>query len=367
MSDRTILLTGATGLLGRRLLARLLRSDPRLRVAVLVRNPPAWRAAAASSVARERARVHAVRGDLTLPGLWLDLRDRRSLENLGPRTVIHCAADTSFSQSLEHGRAVNRDGTRRLLELAGELGTVERFVHLSTAYVAGRRTGIIREEPYGPEVGWVNAYERSKYEAEEVVRAGVIPWTIVRPSTVVCDDLGGAVSQVNAVHRALRLFHAGLAPMMPGAEDTPVDLVTTEFVVEALARLAFEPGVEGRAFHLCAGDGTMALGELLDRARHVWARDPIWRSRGVERPALTDLGTYRLFERSVEETGDARLRAITRSLAHFVPQLALPKHFDTRAAEGLLGFAAPRVASFWDAAVVCLVSGGWTGRARRAG
>jgi hypothetical protein len=63
---------------------------------------------------------------------------------------------------------------------------------------------------------------------------------------------------------------------------------------------------------------------------------------------LTDLDTYRLFERSVEETGDPRLRRITRSFTHFVPQLALPKRFDTTRADTLPGGPAPTVASYWD-------------------
>src|SRR4029078_4149740 len=99
--------------------------------------------------------------------------------------------------------------------------------------------------------------------------------------------------------------------------------------------------------HLCAGEGALPLGELLDLTYSYWARDPEWRGRGIARPPLVDLATYALFERSIEEVGDASIKRLTRSLSHFVPQLALPKAFATSSARELLGCDAPPVRDFW--------------------
>jgi nucleoside-diphosphate-sugar epimerase len=193
----------------------------------------------------------------------------------------------------------------------------------------------------------VNAYEQSKYEAEQLVREHASEWVILRPSTVVCDDVSGAVTQVNAVHRALRLYRAGLVAMMPGVEDSAVDVVTADFVAEAIARLALGEESAGRVVHLCAGDGALPLTDLLDITYEHWAGDPEWRRRGISRPPLADLPTYSLFEQSIEELGDASIKRLTRSLSHFVPQLALPKRFETSNAELLLGNRAPAVRQFW--------------------
>src|SRR5690606_20951677 len=127
------------------------------------------------------------------------------------------------------------------------------------------------------------------------------------PSTVVCDDVSGRVSQYNAVHRSLRLFHAGMAPMIPGTEDSPVDLVTAEYVAEGIARLALRPELSGAILHLCAGTNATTLGRLLDLSFEVWSADEAWRRRAIAPPILTELATYRMFEKAVEETGDARL------------------------------------------------------------
>jgi nucleoside-diphosphate-sugar epimerase len=214
--------------------------------------------------------------------------------------------------------------------------------------------------------GWVNAYERSKLEAEAVVRASDLDYVIARPSTVVCDDVGGAVTQVNAVHRALRLYHAGLASMMPGEEHTPVDVVPADWVADAIARLALSGAASGATLHLCAGDGALPLGALLDRTYALWSRDGDWRRKAIARPALSDLSTYQLFERSVEMVGDARLKRITRSLSHFVPQLALPKQFDTSRARALLGDGPPPVSEYWDRMLDWLLRSNWSAALREA-
>ena len=51
---------------------------------------------------------------------------------------------------------------------------------------------------------------------------------------------------------------------------------------------------------------------------------------------------------------------ITRSLSHFVPQLALPKHFDTSRAETIVGSGAPRVSTYWDRMLEWLLASNWS-------
>ncbi|HUG39523.1 MAG TPA: SDR family oxidoreductase [Longimicrobiales bacterium] len=338
MMNDAILVTGATGLLGGDTLRRLLAAHPRLTAYALARD-----LARLPADLRCR-RVIPLRGDLLRPGLGLDSVVRARLRR-EVRAVLHFAADTRFSQTREGAVAVNVRGTERVLELAAEVGA-QRVVFASTAFVVGRRTGRVQPGA-GAADGWVNHYERSKHEAEDAVRASGLAWLILRPSTVVFDAEADAVTQVNAVHRALRVFRAGLAAMVPGEESSPVDVVTADYVAEASARLAFHPEAEGRTLHLCAGDGAMPVGELLDEAHAHWSRDEGWRRRRVERPALTGLETWRLMERSVEETGSPRLVSVIRSLSHFAPQLAYPKRFDTSATDALLGFPAPPVRTFW--------------------
>ena len=266
--------------------------------------------------------------------------------------VVHLAAATSFSQTADEARGVNVDGTARLLDL--DWNAVERWVHVSTAFVAGQRTGTILEPDRAATGGWINEYEHSKADAESIVRAARPDAVIVRPSTIVCDGLSGRVTQVNAVHRALRLYFSGLAAMIPGTDATCLDVVTADYVTAGIARIARAAGVEGKTFHLCAGRGAMPLDELLDATHEVFGQSPVWRRRGIARPVRVDLDTYRLFESAIGAAGSQRVIQAVRSLGFFVPQLAFPKVFDTTGADAVTGMPAPTVASFWRAMVATL-------------
>jgi long-chain acyl-CoA synthetase len=342
--SRSIFLTGATGLIGRSVVTRLLAAEPDLRVFALVREPERWPALARRI--GDLRRVVPVRGDLCADALGI-APEMRAAICAETTTFLHLAADTTFSNPLGRARAVNTAGTERVLGLAAQCATAARVIYISTAFVAGRRTGNVEESVSPGAHGWVNAYEQSKYEAEALVRERASRWMILRPSTVVCDDIDGGITQTNAVHRALRLYHAGLAAMMPGVADSTVDVVTTSYVAKAIAQLTLVDDGSGETVHLCAGDRALPLGELLDLTYERWAIDAAWRRRGIARPALADLETYALFERTIEEVGDPSLKRITRALSHFVPQLALPKRFATANAEALLGYAAPAVRDFW--------------------
>jgi thioester reductase-like protein len=176
----TVFLTGATGFLGMEVLARLLEAGDR-KVVALVR--------AADDAAAEdrlygvlntlwrdptpyRANVRAVAGDVTSPGLGLEQTARNALaEEVG--AVLHCAASISFDLPVEDARAINVEGTREVIGFAREckaLGRLERFVHVSTAYVAGKYEGTFRERQLDAGQEFRNTYEQTKWEAEHVVR-----------------------------------------------------------------------------------------------------------------------------------------------------------------------------------------------------
>lgn len=346
----SILVTGATGLIGRGVVAAL-RADARVeRVYALVRPAVPLRTPRTA----QPTRAVTIAGDLTSDDVGMSIGERRRLA-AEVTTIVHLAANTSFSQSIDEARAVNRDGTRRLLALTADWPRISRWVYVSTAFVAGHRTGVVRERDDADSAEtWVNAYEQSKAEAEALVRAARADWVIARPSTIVCDDVTGRITQMNAVHRALRLYFGGLAAMLPGTDASTLDVVTAAFVVRSVARLALDQGTVGAAYHLCAGAGAMPLDELLDVTHAAFARSPAWRRRGIARPLRSDLETYRVFEQAVEDAGSERVRRAVRSLGYFVPQLAYPKRFDTWQADVALGERAPAVREFWTNMVTTL-------------
>jgi nucleoside-diphosphate-sugar epimerase len=349
-TPRTILVSGGTGTLGRELVARFARSGAA--VVVLSR--------------RSSTRMRTVIGDVRSgPTLGMAPAECAALREC-VTDVVHCAADTTFNRPLDDARATNVDGTRAVLAFANECPRLERIACFSTVYVAGRTSGCFGEDDLGGADGFVNSYEQSKAEMEEVVRQAMteLPVAMYRLSTIIGDSRSGAVTGLNAIHHALRLLYQGLAPMVPGPETALVDLIPVDFAADAAYHLferAFSPGA---TYHLCAGAShSPTLGRLLDATMSAFERyRPAWRKRSIARPALVDLDTYELFVRSVEEAGNEVLLQATRAVQSFAYQLAYPKAFVARRADEALALAsiqAPPVLDYYENVVRWCIETNW--------
>jgi nucleoside-diphosphate-sugar epimerase len=342
MREQSIFLTGATGAIGGDLLRKLAIRQG-CRINVLVRRTdrdPAERVKAIVGDVNVRASLNVLEGDIAAgPSLGLDGAAFAALTRETSH-IIHAAGSTSFTLSLPAARAANVLATGNMLRFARECGSLECGAFLSTVYVSGKRRGVFDESEYGDAgQGFVNSYEQSKSEMEQLIRDAMreLPLILVRLSTVVGDSITGRVSGFNTIHHAIRLLYNGLAPMIPGDPMEPVDIVSSDFVADATLHLtehAPAPGV----FHLAAGrDSCTSLDELIGETVSALARfRPEWRKRAVEKPLIVDLDTYELFVRSVEETGNPVLQGATRSIHTFACQLAHPKVFETHRATATL-------------------------------
>jgi nucleoside-diphosphate-sugar epimerase len=360
-------MTGATGTVGSELLRRLAARD-QTTINLLVRR------AGYDRRPQIEYGLRGVRVAATLNILEGDLCDGEALglcpsafETLTRTTthVIHCGGSTSFALPIAESRAVNVAGTARVLDFARRCDRLESASFFSTVYVSGMRRGTFTEEDFGDNgQGFVNPYEQSKAEMEQVVRTGMpeLPILLFRLSTVIGDSRTGAVHGFNALHHAIRLLYQGLAPMVPGTPGTPVDMVSSDFVADAAMHL-----IDGQArcgvFHLASGDCAAQIGDLLSATIDSLIRfRPAWRKRSIEKPLLVDLDTYELFVRSVEEAGNEVLRNATRSIRTFAYQLAHPKIFETTKTSDALaesGIAPKPVLEFYPQIVKYCVESNW--------
>jgi long-chain acyl-CoA synthetase len=273
----SILLTGATGFLGGELLVRLLeRTDRDIITLVRADDDEAATARLEATLAVllppdriEPGRVRAVAAHLDRPGLGLTGAEREQLVS-GVDTVVHCAASVQFTLPLDEARAINVGGTRAMLALAAGAPALERFVHVSTAFVAGDRPGPYRECEGDIGQPCRNTYEQTKLEAEQHVLASGLPAvSILRPSIVVGDSRTGWTPAFNVIYFPLRAFARGLFPVVPGDPDARVDIVPVDTVADALLELATGPAREG-TFHVVAGDDAPTAQRLTELAAQAF-------------------------------------------------------------------------------------------------
>jgi dTDP-4-dehydrorhamnose reductase len=242
-----ILVTGANGLLGQKLVG-LLSTVPGAEVIGTGRGPLRLPTFLCPGSGYQPL-------DITRPDETAGVLDR-----IRPDVVIHTAAMTQVDAcELDPAacRQCNVEGTRNLLR--GMTGSGSFFIYLSTDFVFNGEAGPYREDdPPHP----LNEYGRSKLAAEQLVQARAMRWAIVR--TVLVYGTAWEPSRSNIVLWVKRNLEAG-KPIRVVTDQVRTPTLAEDLAagVAAVAR----QGAEG-IFHI-AGPGTMTPYELAVRtARH---------------------------------------------------------------------------------------------------
>lgn len=251
-----VLVTGATGLVGGELLARLVRRRPEARVHCLIRahDTDALEKRRTALVRwcgledEEAKRVHAHAADVTLPDLGLGGARAPLARSVGE--IFHAAASTRFDLALEDARAVNVGAAANVLrfaEAALEAGGLRRLHHVSTAFVNGA--------PESNPPRYRNAYEQSKAETEALLEAAGerVPITRYRPSIIMGDTRTGRTLHFRVLYEPIKWVYTGLTKYIPVGPELRLDVVPVDYVCDALLALADLSKSEGRAYRLTAG------------------------------------------------------------------------------------------------------------------
>jgi thioester reductase-like protein len=246
------LLTGYPGFIGRRLAAKLLDDRPDLRIAALV-EPRMLDAAKEAAAGAER--IELVAGDIAERRLGLG---DATYERLASEVThfFHLAAIYNLAVPLPVASRVNVGGTGFVLDLCLAADNLERLAYVSTAYVAGTRTGIVYEHELVMGQGFKNHYESTKFQAEVWVRHLMdrVPTTILRPSIVVGDSKTGETQKFDGPYYILRTIsrmeRSGRAVPQFGHSEALFNVVPVDYIVAAIAASAFDPAAAGETLHL---------------------------------------------------------------------------------------------------------------------
>jgi long-chain acyl-CoA synthetase len=321
---QTLLITGANGMIGSELTKKLVQESLYDRIVALVHE-------SRNNLPDQTKSFQVLKCDLTKSNLGLDLKEY-SLLSKEVTAIIHSAANTKFSLPISRARKINYQGTVNICRFAQKCPRLEKFAFISTAYVAGKRTGLIKESDLHHNKGFVNTYEQSKYEAETFVEGlkNKLPINIYRLSTVVGKSEDGTVTNFNAVHLALKLYYHNLAPFIPANKTSFVDFVPLEFVVDSIYYIfnkRFQPGLN---FHIVSGrENSLTVKDLINQTYEIFTHfNSGWLRNSIEKPSLVDIPTFRLISKSANELSNKVLIQVIRSIETFAPQLLYPKDFD---------------------------------------
>lgn len=285
----THIITGATGFLGRHLVARLLLERPADEVVCITR--PSETHSADERIAQllptyaqsEAARLAVIEGDITLAACGVPA-DHALTRSTQPKYFWHSAASLNWEQGKqEHIFKTNVNGTRNALQAALDLGC-QGFFYVSTAYTCGKAQGDIVEAGRAPVNLASNLYEASKIEAEQLVASFCtqhnLPYLILRPGIILgssqtfepCGSYSGLYGFIREMRRFGRSLGDSPDPVRIYCELEarlawiPVDLCTEDMLT---CFHDFQTGQlpSGSAVHIvCAlGPDTVTMQQVTDR------------------------------------------------------------------------------------------------------
>lgn len=157
-----------------------------------------------------------------------------------------------------------------MLAFAKALPQLARFVHISTAYVAGQRKGLIREDAALPE-RFGSLYEQSKAEAEKLVTSSGLPYCICRPSMIVGHSQTGRIRSFNTIYYVLKLLLTEKLPLVPASKSQKINMIPVDVVACGVVGAMQAADGAGKVYHLtCPHNQAPTAGDLLD-AVCAWA------------------------------------------------------------------------------------------------
>lgn len=255
---KNILVTGATGFVGEFLCKKLLEKTE-ADLHLLVRGKGGLTPERRSEISFGKnegwkGRIYVYEGDVTQPELGLQKEDYRHLAE-AVDAIYHCAASIRFADPLEVAMGVNHCGTKNIIEFTKSVKNpeFERLNYVSTAYIAGDITEGFSEMDLDRGQGFNNTYEESKFECEKLIEAAMeegVRITVYRPSIVTGDSRTGETHRNNIIFKFLKVFSMSAIDRFYCTEDSSINLVPIDYVVEAVYCISTDQNCIGRKFHL---------------------------------------------------------------------------------------------------------------------
>lgn len=323
--DKHVLITGATGFMGKIMVEKLLRScpeiaaiyllirmkkgkDPTQRIDDFVNNPIFDKIRDQSNAEKVFGKLACIAGDVSMPNLNLSNDDEKTIKD-NVDVIFHMAANVRFDQQLKAALLMNTGGTKRLLDLACACTNLKAFVHVSTTYCHCDETILeerVYDAPHDPRklldlVTWLdesllvtltpkliknspNTYAYTKCLTEQLVTdySKILPIAIARPSVVTAawkEPIPGWVDNLNGPTGLLVGAGKGVIRTMHCNPQYEADIIPVDSTINSIILIAREvavnPKTHIKVYNLtCDKENRISWGDALELGRKHFYDNP---------------------------------------------------------------------------------------------
>ena len=254
-----ILITGATGFLGSELIKEiLLSSDCGIYALVRAGNVNDAEKRLFSVLdgkinsKRSKKRIQVCVGDISKKGLGLEKNTAdRLIDNVD--VIFNSAALTILESPLDKIRKINVNGTKNVLDFALSCKKLNKVNHISTAYVAGKRIGVFKENDLNLDQEFNNTYEQSKFEAELLVneyRGRGLDIDVFRPSIILGRYKDGATTNFQMFYQPLHIFSLELFDRIPAIKNSRANVINVDIAAKAIFLIASTGDTKNANYHI---------------------------------------------------------------------------------------------------------------------
>ncbi|XP_074039669.1 fatty acyl-CoA reductase wat [Leptinotarsa decemlineata] len=282
--NRTFFLTGITGLLGKLVLEKILRSFQVKRIYVLVRDKDGSDAETRCAAAMDSMafgplrrvdpeffnKVSLIVGDCEKPDLGLNEYDKNLIMS-EVECIFHCAATVDLGASLKKAALTNVKATRDLLDIAKQMKNLKTFVYISSVHsnfpqyeihekfydlTGGKLVEILEfsndqildERASELLQGWPNAVAYTMNVAEDVIRrhGKSLPLCVIRPSLMVSsaeEPVTGYIEGISGLQGATVSYALGIN-RVNYYENGTLDIVPVDYVVSIVVAAGWYTGLQ---------------------------------------------------------------------------------------------------------------------------
>jgi thioester reductase-like protein len=246
-TEKITLVAGATGFIGKFLVAQLLQDNNQ--VFALCRNREQQEPRLKAWLEKQginHQKLQCIQGDITLPDLGISTGDWKRLATV--THLFNTSALFAWNLSMQQAHEVNVRGVINLLQTVNAHCHLKRAIHLSgymltlTQHLedAGVDLKNIEKTDWQCVYQKLGAYEASKIEAHfawiKSAQALKIDWTVIHPATVIGDEYSGEITKYQPIEHLINQLIQRKLTAIPATPQHYLPLVSVTMLVHAICK-----------------------------------------------------------------------------------------------------------------------------------